>query len=170
MAVHVPLSLEAQLEARVLMMSTNNVLSPANGAPIIVPSQDMVLGLYYTTMERKGMVGEGMAFADIEEVEHALAAGAVHLHAKIKGRLRQVDEHGNIVWKRYETTPGRLRLGNLLPLNAKAPFTGNRDHPTWRTDRSCRQPRPFRRSGGATAPLRSGDEFRRRSRGRSRAV
>ena len=122
MAVHVPLSLEAQLEARVLMMSTNNVLSPANGAPIIVPSQDMVLGLYYTTMERKGMVGEGMAFADIEEVEHALAAGAVHLHASITARLRQIDEEGNEVWKRYKTTPGRLRLGNLLPLNAKAPF------------------------------------------------
>ena len=122
MAVHVPLSLEAQLEARVLMMSTNNVLSPANGAPIIVPSQDMVLGLYYATMERKGMPGEGMAFADIEEVEHALAAGVVHLHARIKARLRQVDETGNIVWKRYDTTPGRLRLGNLLPMNAKAPF------------------------------------------------
>ncbi|HLQ17463.1 MAG TPA: DNA-directed RNA polymerase subunit beta', partial [Tabrizicola sp.] len=122
MAVHVPLSLEAQLEARVLMMSTNNVLSPANGSPIIVPSQDMVLGLYYVTMERKGMQGEGMAFADIEEVEHALAAGAVHLHAKIKARLRQVDETGNVVWKRFDTTPGRLRLGNLLPLNAKAPF------------------------------------------------
>ena len=122
MAVHVPLSLEAQLEARVLMMSTNNVLSPANGAPIIVPSQDMVLGIYYVTMERKGMVGEGMAFADIEEVEHALAAGAVHLHAKIKARLRQVDGEGNIVWKRFDTTPGRLRLGNIMPLNAKAPF------------------------------------------------
>ena len=122
MAVHVPLSLEAQLEARVLMMSTNNVLSPANGAPIIVPSQDMVLGLYYTTMERKGMVGEGMAFADVEEVEHALAAGAVHLHARIQGRIRQIDEEGNEVWKRYVTTPGRLRLGNLLPLNTKAPF------------------------------------------------
>ncbi len=122
MAVHVPLSLEAQLEARVLMMSTNNVLSPANGSPIIVPSQDMVLGLYYVTMERKGMVGEGMAFTDIDEVEHALAAGAVHLHASITARLRQVDEEGNIVWKRYETTPGRLRLGNLMPLNAKAPF------------------------------------------------
>jgi len=122
MAVHVPLSLEAQLEARVLMMSTNNVLSPANGSPIIVPSQDMVLGLYYVTMERKGMAGEGMAFADIDEVEHALASGAVHLHAKIKARLRQVDGEGNIVWKRFDTTPGRLRLGNLLPLNAKAPF------------------------------------------------
>ncbi|WGV15662.1 DNA-directed RNA polymerase subunit beta' [Fuscovulum ytuae] len=122
MAVHVPLSLEAQLEARVLMMSTNNVLSPANGAPIIVPSQDMVLGLYYVTMERKGMVGEGKIFADIDEVEHALAAGEVHLHASITARLRQIDEEGNEVWKRYKTTPGRLRLGNLLPLNAKAPF------------------------------------------------
>ena len=122
MAVHVPLSLEAQLEARVLMMSTNNVLSPANGAPIIVPSQDMVLGLYYTTMQRKGMVGEGMAFADVTEVEHALAAGAVHLHASIQARIKQIDAEGNEVWKRYETTPGRLRLGNLLPVNAKAPF------------------------------------------------
>ena len=122
MAVHVPLSLEAQLEARVLMMSTNNVLSPANGAPIIVPSQDMVLGLYYTTMQRKGMVGEGMAFADVDEVEHALASGAVHLHAAIKARIRQIDEEGNEVWKRFDTTPGRLRLGNLLPVNAKAPF------------------------------------------------
>jgi len=122
MAVHVPLSLEAQLEARVLMMSTNNVLSPANGAPIIVPSQDMILGLYYTTMERKGMVGEGMAFADVTEVEHALAAGAVHLHTSIQGRIKQIDDEGNEVWIRYETTPGRLRLGNMLPLNAKAPF------------------------------------------------
>ncbi|WP_128254698.1 DNA-directed RNA polymerase subunit beta' [Falsirhodobacter deserti] len=122
MAVHVPLSLEAQLEARVLMMSTNNVLSPANGAPIIVPSQDMVLGLYYTTMQRDGMKGEGMAFASIEEVEHALAAGEVHLHAKIQARITQIDNEGNEVVKRYETTPGRLRLGNLLPKNAKAPF------------------------------------------------
>src|SRR5690554_5807101 len=122
MAVHVPLSLEAQLEARVLMMSTNNVLSPANGAPIIVPSQDMVLGLYYTTMQREGMVGEGKAFADIDEVEHALAAGELHLHARITARILQIDENGNEVMKRYETTPGRLRLGALLPLNAKAPF------------------------------------------------
>jgi DNA-directed RNA polymerase subunit beta' len=122
MAVHVPLSLEAQLEARVLMMSTNNVLSPANGSPIIVPSQDMVLGLYYATIERKGMKGEGMSFASIEEVEHALTAGEVHLHAKILARIKQIDNEGNEVWKRYETTPGRLRLGNLLPLNAKAPF------------------------------------------------
>jgi DNA-directed RNA polymerase subunit beta' len=122
MAVHVPLSLEAQLEARVLMMSTNNVLSPANGAPIIVPSQDMVLGLYYLSMERKGMKGEGMAFASPEEVEHALHAGEVHLHARVKARIKQIDEHGNEVWKRYDTTPGRVRLGTMLPLNAKAPF------------------------------------------------
>ncbi len=122
MAVHVPLSLEAQLEARVLMMSTNNVLSPSNGAPIIVPSQDMILGLYYTTIMRDGMVGEGMEFSDIEEVEHALNAGEVHLHAKITARMPQIDEEGNEVLTRFETTPGRLRLGSLLPLNAKAPF------------------------------------------------
>jgi DNA-directed RNA polymerase subunit beta' len=122
MAVHVPLSLEAQLEARVLMMSTNNVLSPANGSPIIVPSQDMVLGLYYVSMMREGMTGEGMIFASIEEVEHAMAAGVVHLHAKIQCRIKQIDEDGNEILKRYETTPGRLRLGALLPLNAKAPF------------------------------------------------
>ncbi|MBF9051711.1 DNA-directed RNA polymerase subunit beta' [Roseobacter sp. HKCCD9010] len=122
MAVHVPLSLEAQLEARVLMMSTNNVLSPANGAPIIVPSQDMILGLYYVTLEREGMVGEGMTFANVEEVEHALNAGEVHLHAKITARLKQIDEEGNEVYQRFETTPGRIRLGSLLPLNAKAPF------------------------------------------------
>ncbi|SDF47320.1 DNA-directed RNA polymerase subunit beta' [Limimaricola pyoseonensis] len=122
MAVHVPLSLEAQLEARVLMMSTNNVLSPANGAPIIVPSQDMVLGLYYTTIMREGMKGEGMSFGSIEEVEHALTAGEVHPHARITARIKQIDDEGNEVFKRYETTPGRLRLGALLPLNAKAPF------------------------------------------------
>ena len=123
MAVHVPLSLEAQLEARVLMMSTNNVLSPANGAPIIVPSQDMILGLYYTTIEREGMKGEGMAFASIEEVQYALDTGEVHLHAKITARVPQVDpETGETVMQRFETTPGRVRLGALLPMNAKAPF------------------------------------------------
>ena len=122
MAVHVPLSLEAQLEARVLMMSTNNVLSPSNGAPIIVPSQYMVLGLYYVTMEREGMKGEGMSFSSIEEVEHALTAGEVHLHAKVTARIKQIDDEGNEVYQRFETTPGRLRIGALLPLNAKAPF------------------------------------------------
>ncbi|MBZ0130324.1 MAG: DNA-directed RNA polymerase subunit beta' [Rhodobacteraceae bacterium] len=122
MAVHVPLSLEAQLEARVLMMSTNNVLSPANGKPIIVPSQDMILGLYYITLEREGQKGQGMNFASIEEVNHALEAGIVHLHSKITCRVDQVDEEGNIVTTRFETTPGRVRLGALLPLNHKAPF------------------------------------------------
>ena len=122
MAVHVPLSLEAQLEARVLMMSTNNVLSPANGSPIIVPSQDMILGLYYASMQREGMQGEGMVFADVDEVIHALDAGVVHLHAKIQARIPQIDDEGNEVLKRFETTPGHLRLGALLPLNAKAPF------------------------------------------------
>ncbi|MEW2912480.1 DNA-directed RNA polymerase subunit beta' [Leisingera sp. JC11] len=122
MAVHVPLSLEAQLEARVLMMSTNNVLSPANGAPIIVPSQDMILGLYYVTLEREGMPGEGKIFGTIDEVQHALDAGEVHLHSKITARITQIDEEGNEVLKRFETTPGRVRLGALLPKNAKAPF------------------------------------------------
>ncbi|MEQ8290724.1 MAG: DNA-directed RNA polymerase subunit beta' [Roseovarius sp.] len=122
MAVHVPLSLEAQLEARVLMMSTNNVLSPANGAPIIVPSQDMVLGLYYTSIMREGMKGEGMVFSSIDEVQHALDSGEVHLHAKVTARLPQIDEEGNEVVQRFETTPGRVRIGGLLPLNAKAPF------------------------------------------------
>ncbi len=122
MAVHVPLSLEAQLEARVLMMSTNNVLSPANGAPIIVPSQDMVLGLYYTSIMREGMKGEGMIFSSVEEVQHALDAGEVHLHAKITARLMQVDAEGNEELQRFETTPGRIRIGALLPMNNKAPF------------------------------------------------
>ncbi|MCV6826055.1 MULTISPECIES: DNA-directed RNA polymerase subunit beta' [Halocynthiibacter] len=122
MAVHVPLSLEAQLEARVLMMSTNNVLSPANGSPIIVPSQDMILGLYYISLMREGMKGEGMVFADVDEVQAALDAGEVHLHAKIQARIPQIDEEGNEIMVRYETTPGRVRLGALLPKNAKAPF------------------------------------------------
>ena len=123
MAVHVPLSLEAQLEARVLMMSTNNVLSPANGAPIIVPSQDMILGLYYTTLMRKGMKGEDMIFGSVDEVQHALDAGVVHLHAKIQARILQIDDEGNEIMVRFETTPGRVRLGDLLPKNAKAPFS-----------------------------------------------
>src|SRR5690242_9860822 len=87
MAVHVPLSLEAQLEARVLMMSTNNILSPANGRPIIVPSQDIVLGLYYLSLAKDGEPGEGKIFADLAEIEHALAAGKVSLHARIKARF-----------------------------------------------------------------------------------
>ena len=122
MAVHVPLSLEAQLEARVLMMSTNNVLSPANGKPIIVPSQDMILGLYYLTIARDGQPGEGMVFASIEEVDHALQEGLVNLHSKITARIEQIDENGLPVLKRFETTPGRLRLGALLPANFRTPY------------------------------------------------
>ena len=94
MAVHVPLILEAQLEARVLMMSTNNILSPANGKPIIVPSQDMVLGLYYLSMMKEGEPGEGMMISDMSEVHQALDAGAVTLHTKIISRVPQTDEKG----------------------------------------------------------------------------
>jgi DNA-directed RNA polymerase subunit beta' len=122
MAVHVPLSLEAQLEARVLMMSTNNILHPANGQPIIVPSQDIVLGLYYLTLERDGEPGQGMAFADHGEIEHALAAGVITLHTKIKGRAWTYNEKGERVSKIFDTTPGRLLLGQLLPKNTKISF------------------------------------------------
>ncbi|MEO5375331.1 MAG: DNA-directed RNA polymerase subunit beta' [Alphaproteobacteria bacterium] len=123
MAVHVPLALEAQLEARVLMMSTNNILSPANGKPIIVPTQDIVLGLYYITMDREGETGEGMAFADVAEIQHALHAGAVSLHARIKCRYRGVDETGQRVTVVVETTPGRMLLSEVLPRHPKVPFS-----------------------------------------------
>ena len=122
MAVHVPLSLEAQLEARVLMMSTNNILSPANGKPIIVPSQDIVLGLYYLTMERDGEKGEGMQFADLAEVEQALFHGRVSLHAKVKCRLKTVDPDGSLVTRVVDTTPGRIQLAQILPRHVNVPF------------------------------------------------
>ena len=115
MAVHVPLSLEAQLEARVLMMSTNNILHPANGQPIIVPSQDIVLGLYYLSLMRDGEPGQGMAFANIGEIEHAIFAKSITLHTKIKGRAWTYDENGERVSKIFDTTPGRMMLGQLLP-------------------------------------------------------
>ena len=115
MAVHVPLSLEAQLEARVLMMSTNNILHPANGQPIIVPSQDIVLGLYYLSMMRPNEPGEGSLFGSMAEIEHALAAGAVSLHAKVKARYRYVETNGQEISKVFETTPGRMKIGELLP-------------------------------------------------------
>ena len=122
MAVHVPLSLEAQLEARVLMMSTNNILHPANGAPIIVPSQDIVLGLYYLTIMADGEPGEGIAFGTIGEIEHALSVKAITLHSKIRGRYRTVDGDGNEVIELHETTPGRMLLADLLPRNPNLPF------------------------------------------------
>ena len=122
MAVHVPLSLEAQLEARVLMMSTNNILHPANGSPIIVPSQDIVLGIYYLSIAMDKEPGEGMVFGSIAEIQHALDAKAVTLHAKIKGRFRTVDEKNKPASHIYETTPGRMLLGDLLPRNPNVPF------------------------------------------------
>src|SRR5678809_1112209 len=122
MAVHVPLSLEAQLEARVLMMSTNNILSPANGKPIIVPSHDMVLGLYYLSMEKEGEPGEGSMLADMAEVHQALAAGAVTLHTKIISRVPQTNEAGEQEMRRFETTAGRMLLGETLPKSHKVPF------------------------------------------------
>ncbi|MEL1251574.1 DNA-directed RNA polymerase subunit beta' [Aurantiacibacter gilvus] len=122
MAVHVPLSLEAQLEARVLMMSTNNILSPANGKPIIVPSQDMVLGLYYLSMDREGEPGEGKVLGDINEVHQALHVGAVTLHSKITTRVPQTDEKGNQFMARVDTTPGRMLIAECLPKSHKVPF------------------------------------------------
>lgn len=119
MAVHVPLTIEAQLEARALMMSTNNILSPASGDPIIVPSQDVVLGLYWMTRDRINAKGEGMVFADVREVSRAYATGAVDLQAKIKVRIKQqvTDENGeqtetvNLI----DTTVGRTLLSQILP-------------------------------------------------------
>ena len=117
MAVHVPLSLEAQLEARVLMMSTNNILSPANGRPIIVPSQDIVLGLYYLSLVKDGEPGEGMIFVDLNEIQQALDNGSVSMHAKIKCRFTQKDSDGVVRTKVVDTTPGRMKIAALLPQN-----------------------------------------------------
>ena len=122
MAVHVPLSLEAQLEARVLMMSTNNILHPANGAPIIVPSQDIVLGLYYMTLQRDGLPGEGMMIGDLAELELALDNHALTLHTKIKARIEEMDADGNVVPRVVETTAGRYMLGQELPKHGNLPF------------------------------------------------
>jgi DNA-directed RNA polymerase subunit beta' len=122
MAVHVPLSPEAQLEARVLMMSTNNILSAANGKPIIVPSQDIVLGVYYLTYHRDGEKGEGMSFTDVGEVEKALDAGAVSLHAKIKCRYKAIGDDGSPAIVRVEATPGRMLLSEVLPRHPKIKF------------------------------------------------
>jgi DNA-directed RNA polymerase subunit beta' len=143
MAVHVPLSLEAQLEARVLMMSTNNILHPANGSPIIVPSQDIVLGLYYLSIMAEGDPREWKLelhaeeqlkrdpkkknvvrgfFHNLNEIEHALQETAVGLHTKIKYRWQSIDENGKPVRQWYETTPGRVMLGEVLPKNSKISF------------------------------------------------
>ena len=123
MAVHVPLSLEAQLEARVLMMSTNNILSPASGKPIIVPSQDIVLGIYYITLERDGEIGEGSLFAEIGELEHALHKRSISMHSKIKMRLEAYDDKGVLANRVVETTPGRILLAQILPKHPNLPFS-----------------------------------------------
>ena len=119
MAVHVPLSIEAQLEARTLMMSSNNILSPAHGEPIIVPTQDVVLGLYYMTRERVDARGTGMVFADIAEVHRAFQCGAVDLHARIKARIRDVvfTDDGEAVERVQlcDTTVGRALLSEIMP-------------------------------------------------------
>jgi DNA-directed RNA polymerase subunit beta' len=143
MAVHVPLSLEAQLEARVLMMSTNNILHPANGSPIIVPSQDIVLGLYYLSIMTEGDPREWKLelhteeelkrdpkkknvirgfYRNLSEVEHALQEKAIGLHTKIKYRWEGIDEQGNPVRRWFETTPGRVMLGDVLPRSPKISF------------------------------------------------
>jgi len=133
MAVHVPLSLEAQLEARVLMMSTNNILSPANGKPIIVPTQDIVLGLYYLSQERANEPGEYKEdpktkaplqgfYGDMASIEHALFSGAVTLHARIKARYKTVDADGKPIVRRVDSTPGRMMIAEILPRNPKIPF------------------------------------------------
>ena len=122
MAVHVPLSLEAQLEARVLMMSTNNILHPANGQPIIVPSQDIVLGLYYLSLEREGEPGQGKVFGNVAEIEHALSQKAITLHTKIKYRWIGLGPDGEPFPKVYDTTPGRVLLGQVLPKSKVVTF------------------------------------------------
>jgi len=120
MAVHVPLSLEAQMEARTLMLASNNVLSPANGEPIIVPSQDIVLGLYYATRERLNAKGEGMSFSDLAEVTRAYDSRQVDLHARVWVRIKEkeIAEDGEVTEKvtRYETTVGRALLSEILPV------------------------------------------------------
>jgi len=119
MAVHVPLSIEAQLETRALMMSTNNILSPASGEPIIVPSQDIILGLYYMTRESVNAKGEGMVFADVDEIHRAYDSGVVAIQAKIKARVKETsyDDDGNITHSTVivDTTVGRALLSEIVP-------------------------------------------------------
>ncbi len=127
MAVHVPLSLEAQLEARVLMMSTNNILSPANGKPIIVPSQDIVLGLYYLSLEtadfRVAEPNECPAFGTIGEIEFALQAKAIKLHDKIRARMELIEPDGSRKRQIVVTTPGRMLIAQILPKHPNVPFS-----------------------------------------------
>lgn len=123
MAVHVPLSIEAQLESRVLMMSTNNILSPSSGKPIILPTKDIILGVYYLTMEKAGEPGEGMAFCSLGEIEQALQDGLVSLHSKIKARYEQVQPDGSVKQCTAVTTPGRMILWQIFPKHPNVDFS-----------------------------------------------
>ena len=122
MAVHVPLSLEAQLEARILMLSTNNILSPSNGKPIIVPSQDMILGIYYLSQEPMTDKPSGY-FVDVDAIEFALASDQIKVHSTIISRIETVDENGNKKYEKYTSTAGRFLLANLLPKNSNIKFS-----------------------------------------------
>jgi DNA-directed RNA polymerase subunit beta' len=122
MAVHIPLSIEAQLEARILMMSTNNILSPANGRPIIVPDKDIVLGLYYLSADLDNEPGEGMRFSSMSEIHHAIHNNVISLHSKIKYRRNMMNVNGEMVKVMVDTTPGCLIIGELLPVNPNVSF------------------------------------------------
>ena len=123
MAVHIPLSLEAQLEARVLMMSTNNILSPSNGKPIIVPSQDMILGIYYLSQAPHQTDKIEGYFVNNSEIEHALETGGIKVHSRIISRFETVDENGNVKFEKYTSTAGRFILANVLPKNKDIKFS-----------------------------------------------
>ncbi len=123
MAVHIPLSLEAQLEARVLMMSTNNILSPPKGKPIIVPSQDIVLGIYYLSQSNEKQEKIKGIFSSIDEIEHAIENKSISLHSKIISLFNTVDSNGNKISQKYTSTAGRFLLANILPKHVKIKFT-----------------------------------------------
>ena len=123
MAVHIPLSLEAQLEARVLMMSTNNILSPSNGKPIIVPSQDMILGIYYLSLPPQDKEKISGYFIDSSEIEQALDSNHINIHSKIISRFKTLDEKGNDISLKYTSTAGRFLLANILPKNHNITFS-----------------------------------------------
>ena len=123
MAVHIPLSLESQLEARVLMMSTNNILSPSNGKPIIVPSQDIVLGIYYLSQAEDNEKKPKGIFSGVDEIEQALENNAISLHSKIISTFKTVDEEGSAKIEKYTSTAGRFLLANVLPHNKNIKFS-----------------------------------------------
>ena len=123
MAVHIPLSLEAQLEARVLMMSTNNILSPSNGKPIIVPSQDIVLGIYYLSQAEENDKKPKGIFSSLDEIEQALENKSISLHSKIVSTFKTVDKEGNSILEKYTSTAGRFLLASVLPKNYNIKFS-----------------------------------------------